>query len=122
MTDVDITYVNGYIRVKIKGHAGYGKANGLPEGQDIVCAAVSILGQTLAQYLMDLEVDRAAVIYQRAIKPGEIDLRAMVNNQKAEEAKQAAEVIKRGFDLLADRYPEYVRKGWGHGEEKCDMV
>ena len=35
MTDVDITYVNGYFRVKIKGHAGYGKANGFPEGRTL---------------------------------------------------------------------------------------
>ena len=122
MTNVDITYTNGYFRLKINGHAGYAAANGLPEGSDIVCAAVSILGQTLAQYLMDLEADGEAVIYQREILAGKIDIRAMIKPKRTREAEQAAEVIKRGFDLLEERYPEYIRKGWGHGEEKCDMV
>lgn len=122
MTNVDITYTNGYFRLKINGHAGYAAANGLPEGSDIVCAAVSILGQTLAQYLMDLEADGEAVIYQREILAGKIDIRAMIKPKRTREAEQAAEVIKRGFDLLEERYPEYIRKGWGHGGEKCDMV
>ena len=121
MTNVDITYTNGYFRLKINGHAGYAAANGLPEGSDIVCAAVSILGQTLAQYLMDLEADGEAVIYQREILAGKIDIRAMIKPKRTREAEQAAEVIKRGFDLLEERYPEYIRKGGGHGGEKCDM-
>lgn len=122
MTNVEIWYVNSFFRVKIKGHAGYGADKGLPEGHDIVCAAVSILGQTLTQYFMDLEQEGKAIIHQKEVEPGQIYLSALVKNQEAEAARQAVKVIMRGFDLLADCHPEHVRKGWGHDSEKCDMV
>ena len=54
MTKIKITNVPGYCHIRIEGHAGYGFANLLPEGNDIVCAAISVLGQTAAQCIMDM--------------------------------------------------------------------
>lgn len=54
MTEITFENVPGYFRLKVEGHAGYGCAMGLPEGHDIVCAAVSAIGQTAAQCMIDL--------------------------------------------------------------------
>ena len=43
MTEITFENVPGYFRLKVEGHAGYGCAMGLPEGHDIVCAAVSAM-------------------------------------------------------------------------------
>ena len=47
MTTVTYYEENDEISVRIKGHAGYDE-----KGSDIVCAAISTLGQTLLAYLM----------------------------------------------------------------------
>ena len=62
MTEITFENVPGYFRLKVEGHAGYGCAMGLPEGHDIVCAAVSAIGQTAAQCMIDLGEEKAVVI------------------------------------------------------------
>ena len=57
MTRVDISVKENKFRMHSEGHAGWGKANGLEDGHDIVCAAISILTQTAAQRLMDMEAE-----------------------------------------------------------------
>ena len=47
MTKVNMLFDKGYVKITMKGHAGFAERNNLPEGHDIVCAAISILGQTL---------------------------------------------------------------------------
>ena len=67
MTEITFENVPGYFRLKVEGHAGYGCAMGLPEGHDIVCAAVSAIGQTAAQCMIDLGEEKAGLADQRGI-------------------------------------------------------
>lgn len=121
MTEAVITDQNGYIRVDIMGHAGYGAGNGLPKGCDIVCAAVSVLGQALVQYFLNLAEEKKAAI-QAEVQPGKIKIRAVVKAAYRKEAQGALDAVRAGFDLLADQYPEYVRKGWGHRNGTCGIM
>ena len=99
MTHVYITNGMGYARVKIEGHAGYGAANHLPEGHDLVCASVSILGQTAMQIAIDMEQEKKVSI-----------------------AQMTCEAIRTGFEILSSTFSDYVKMGWGHRQIKSGMV
>lgn len=84
--------------ITILGHAGYA-----PMGQDIVCAAVSTLAQTLIASLEDLT---RASDGQAVIEPGNIFIR--YKNGYGD-----AELLVRSFILgcrmVAATYPDYVK-------------
>ena len=92
MTEITFENVPGYFRLKVEGHAGYGCAMGLPEGHDIVCAAVSAIGQTAAKCMIDLGEEKAVLVKKKAQKR----LNAMVYT------------IQRGYETLSKSYPEFV--------------
>lgn len=94
MTKVTYYEENDGISIEIKGHAGHGKA-----GEDIVCSAISMLGQTLLAYL---NVDHDKIDY--SIRTGYIWIYA-----KGKNATTALHVIMAGFFLLERDYPEHVQ-------------
>ena len=94
MTTVTYFEQNDEISVEIKGHAGYGKKD-----EDIVCAAISILGQTLLAYL---NVNHNK--YDYILREGYIWAYA-----KGINVRMALNVIMTGFYLLSRDYPEHVR-------------
>lgn len=81
------------ISICIKGHAGYRAKD------DIVCSAISILGQTMISYLAvsDCKSDYS-------IRTGCIWAHA-----KGDDVKVVLQVIMAGFHLLEDQYPDYVK-------------
>lgn len=84
-------------RMEASGHAGYA-----PAGQDIVCAGVSTLMQALVYLLageenVHSEAQEGPVLAVQADAPCE------------EWVRGAFELVKAGFVLLAERYPEQVR-------------
>lgn len=85
----------GRDHLRITGHSGYG-----PEGQDIVCAAVSTLSQSLGQALLDMGVKTDRIKFS----PGEAEIRF----QPDEKTDGAMAVIRAGFRFLAAAYPSYV--------------
>ena len=92
----------GY-EVKAKGHAGAGKY-----GQDIVCAAVSCLMQTLAN-----EVEaaaRAGLVALGAVAHGEGWMRVEVTptHESCDMVEAWVELVQDGLDALAESYPENV--------------
>ena len=67
MTVVRIKWTGDTLEVSVSGHAGYG-----PKGSDIVCAAVSMLSQSLAAALEQAEKDglRSDVAVRSRETPG----------------------------------------------------
>lgn len=108
MTEITFKNVPGYFRLKVEGHAGYGCAMGLPEGHDIVCAAVSAIGQTAAQCMIDLGEEKAVVIQDMQIKAGLIDIRVLVKKKAQKRLNAMVYTIKRGYETLSKSYPEFV--------------
>jgi uncharacterized protein YsxB (DUF464 family) len=109
VTNISIINVPGYFRLVAEGHAGYGQANDLPEGHDIVCAAVSTLGETAAQCMLELSEEKAIVIREMQIKSGFIDIRVLAKKKAQERLGHIVYTIQTGFELLRDSYPDFVK-------------
>lgn len=98
---IKIIYVadpeGGKLTMRAEGHAGYA-----PAGQDIVCAAVSCLMQTLA-YSAAEDEHTSSCIYQGEEGP--------VLNVEAGDSvlmRDKFELVADGLTLLAEQYPENV--------------
>lgn len=83
--------------IKITGHAGYAK-----KGQDIVCAGVTALTQSLIKSIEDLTEDR--IEYE--ISPGMADIKYWNLSEKANTLVDSFFI---GILLIADEFPENVR-------------
>lgn len=98
---IKIIYVadpeGGKLTMRAEGHAGYA-----PAGQDIVCAAVSCLMQTLA-YSAAEDEHTSSCIYQGEEGP-------VVNVEAGDSVlmRDKFELVADGLDLLAEQYPENV--------------
>lgn len=92
----------GY-EVKAKGHAGAGKY-----GQDIVCAAVSCLMQTLANEVE--EAARAGLVALGAVAHGEDWMKVEVTptHESCDMVEAWVKLVQDGLDALAESYPENV--------------
>lgn len=87
----------GKLTMRAEGHAGYA-----PAGQDIVCAAVSCLMQTLA-YSAAEDEHTSSCIYQGKDSP-------VVSVEAGDSVlmRDKFELVADGLDLLAEQYPENV--------------
>lgn len=87
----------GKLTMRAEGHAGYA-----PAGQDIVCAAVSCLMQTLA-YSAAKDEHTSSRIYQGKEGP-------VVNVEAGDSVlmRDKFELVADGLTLLAEQYPENV--------------
>ena len=83
--------------ITISGHAGYA-----PAGQDIVCAGVSALTQTLIKSIEDLTSDK--IKYK--ISPGGVDIEY---RNLSEKAKTLVDSFFVGILMIADEFPDNVR-------------
>lgn len=81
--------------LEMDGHAG-----AAPCGQDIVCAAASMLAYALASRLDDM-----GRLTRREMEPG----RVRIGWEDTREAREASAVVEAGFRLLADAYPDHVQ-------------
>lgn len=94
MTTVTYFEQNDEMSIEIKGHAGHNK-----KGEDVVCSAISMLGQTLLSYL---NVDHDKFNY--SMKDGLIWAYA-----KGINVRTALNVVMTGYYLLETNYPEHVK-------------
>ena len=94
--------VTGY-EVKAEGHAGAGEY-----GQDIVCAAVSVLLQTLAHEVT--EAARAGLLAVGVVAHGDgwMKVEMTPTDQTQDMADAWVELVQDGIDALAESYPENV--------------
>ena len=94
--------VTGY-EVKAEGHAGAGKY-----GQDVVCAAVSVLLQTLANEVT--EAARAGLLAVGVVANGDgwMKVEMTPTDQTQDMADAWVELVQDGIDALAESYPENV--------------
>ena len=83
--------------VQITGHAGYADP-----GKDIVCAAISALGQTLLLSLEELTDDD----YSAVVSDGSMNIKFRTLSDKAKALKGSFFI---GCKAISESYPEYVR-------------
>lgn len=83
--------------VSITGHAGYAEP-----GQDIVCAGISALGQTLLLSLEELTEDH----YNAIAGNGNLYIKFSTLSDRAKTLKECFFI---GCKAIAESYPDYVR-------------
>ena len=92
MTRAKIRRGKRRLQMEIAGHAGYA-----PAGQDIVCAAVSILVQALIYTADDVRYDMTGGMISG------IDMSATRRNTAM------LDMVEAGLGMLEEAYPEHVR-------------
>lgn len=83
--------------VSITGHANYA-----PHGQDIVCAAISALVQTLIQSIEDLCTDTISYHLQQ----GSVEIK---HGNLSANAQLLVDSFFIGCYMIADKYPNHVQ-------------
>lgn len=97
MIDVYVRSEGENIEIDVGGHA-----NSAPKGEDLVCAAATILIRTLAKTL------EAAVPGMVRSKLNEGDARVKVHGYDPV-AAVAIETVLNGYRLLQAQYPEFIK-------------
>ena len=92
--------------LELDGHAG-----SAPYGQDIVCAAISILSQSLVNALADLSVkyNLTGVQWFGTAEEGKLKVQAMVCWANLSLVRGYFEVAVTGLRMIAEKYPEYIK-------------
>lgn len=87
------------------GHAGYAEY-----GQDIVCAALSILAYTTAQAIAAMQ-EQGMLVGNPVLKlePGDICIRAMPKKEHYAAVESAFTYALIGYRLMEKTYPQNVR-------------
>ena len=83
--------------IKVRGHANYA-----PHGQDIVCAGVTALTQTLVESLETLTGNE--IKYD--MSPGRVDIEIM---NPDEDAQLLMDSFLVGIEMIVDEFPEHIR-------------
>ncbi len=106
---------SGSITMRLSGHAGQAE-----KGQDIVCAAASMLAYTVAQTLQfQYEDDGLKKKPHIKLEPGDSFIVAKPKPERYEEALHTFFVAQVGYSLLAKNYPQYVAlSSFGEAEHK----
>ncbi|MBO5463783.1 MAG: ribosomal-processing cysteine protease Prp [Clostridia bacterium] len=104
MVNITMTHSENTLFLKVEGHAGQAE-----KGCDIVCASVSVLVYTLAQYVKWMyerhELKRSPLI---ELEEGNAQVVARPKAEFMAEGLHAFFVASVGFDLLARNYPDYI--------------
>lgn len=94
MINAEYNGKNGH-KLTVTGHAG-----AAPKGEDLVCAAVTILVRSLAEY-MKLTGDA-----ETTLSDGKFKLKS--GNSMSMDSIGALHMVLIGLDMLAQQYPEYI--------------
>lgn len=106
MTNITYATTENEFSLECRGHAGYACA-----GQDIVCAAISVLAETLAMYLCD-QKDEVVV----RVESGYLYI-----HSKGEKSIDAFNQTLTGLKSVEANYPQYlsIEKGCTIFGESC---
>lgn len=104
MVTISMTKTDNTLALKVEGHAGQAE-----KGQDIICASVSMLVYTVAQYVKWMyeqhQLKRMPLI---ELEEGNSQIVIKPKSEFMGKALHAFFVVSVGFDLLARNYSEYV--------------
>lgn len=104
------------LRLAVGGHAGYA-----PKGQDIVCAAASILAEALTDALQqEAETPGTPTLRLRSTRQdGLVILSADCPPQRYARVRGLFDTALAGYRLLAQYYPDHVALRTAEEAESC---
>lgn len=117
MIQVTIGDRDGMLWLSMEGHAG-----AAPKGQDIVCAAATMLMYTAAQAALDMG-SRGELQTSPSVKldDGSAGVAFRPKEEAIEKGRLVLDVIRRGLEVLGKRYPENVAiYVLGNGDSRKD--
>lgn len=100
---VKIKYVRQYNRVCVEGHAQAGS-----KGEDLICAAVSILTRTLAENARQMEKAGLTGRVSIEIEDGHAYVRCPAKYGSQATVSSIMQAVCAGYQILADEFPEHV--------------
>lgn len=96
-----VNYHRRHYVLTVSGHAYSGAA-----GQDLVCAAASMLAQTLAANVQNLEADGCVREMTVQLDNGSAEIRCLPCSRYRNVVALVYDTVCTGFQLLAKDYPE----------------
>ena len=96
-------YYDRYLLI-VEGHADYNK-----NGDDIVCAAVSVLVYTFLNMLKDEESDKRLKLKREIVRDGYFCVEIEPFDFSKNRTKGIIDTVVMGLALLNQEYPENVR-------------
>lgn len=103
MTRAEFARVDGAHEITVVGHADY--AGG---GQDIVCAACSMLAWVFVRLFRSLEERDRCTLLREVVEPGEVHLTVYPAPGARGEIELLVNVMRDGYRELAEQYPDNV--------------
>lgn len=100
---IRVTYYRDLNRVTVKGHA-----HSAERGQDLVCAATSILCYTIAGFVCNMKREGRAENPVIELEEGNAEIVCVPSEAHREEITLAFDAMCGGFDLLAKSYPDNI--------------
>lgn len=100
---IEIVYDRTRLRLTAEGHAGFAEP-----GQDIVCAAVTILVYTLAAAVGNMDAAGQARGSRVELESGHAEIVCTASPRWRACAAMICDQICAGFDILRQMYPERV--------------
>lgn len=96
---INVKYCPSRLYLKVEGHA-----ESADYGRDLVCAAASVLFQTLLKTLEAISDD-----VENRVFPGDSYVRyEPVTEDESDRASMAFATIAIGYDWLSNQWPEYI--------------
>lgn len=100
---IEVVYNRDCNRLTVRGHA-----NSDVYGKDLICAAVSALAITLAANVGNMAAKDCVLAYTARLDPGDAEISCNPRTRYGKSVQQVFMSICVGFEILADRYPEYI--------------
>ena len=100
---IEVTYHRKYSRLTVKGHAMTA-----PKGEDLVCAAASILARTLAANAAQFNSEGMLKSCHIRLDDGDAEITAEPRNRYRAAVQMALEAVIVGFEILAQGAPGVV--------------
>ena len=100
---IQVVYLRDYNRVSIVGHA-----ESAEKGKDLICASASILAYTLADFVKKAKEEDKVRFCLTFIEEGDTIISCSPHEGNKAEVTTVFDAICRGYELLAENYPENV--------------
>lgn len=103
MTHITVNKKDNRYSIKLNGHANYA-----PNGQDIVCAATSMITFMLLQMIDNMNARNEVSIIRKRQEEGFVDVEISVRKAYQNSFDIVLEVILTGYKLLGNKYPNNI--------------
>ncbi len=107
---IEVVYYREYNRLTVKGHAQSNEP-----GRDLICSACSILALTMAANVGHMNASGFVTDAVTILEEGNAEISCKPKARYKAIVKQTFMSVCVGFEILADKFPDYISyavRGW----------